>query len=143
MRPERNILEDHREVALLRSEQQLAIRERVEWVPELSAAVGLDDLDLQRLAVGHGADHRGDLREVGCLARPGSRRAPNTSSHPSSTGRQRQAATPASLPRRGRRLERLTETLTRSCPNRRGLPDPCVDFGGLPPLLNFPERLKS
>ena len=68
MRPERKILEDHREVALLRSEQQLAIRERVEWVPELSAAVGLDDLDLQRLAVGHGADHRGDLREAGALA---------------------------------------------------------------------------
>ena len=33
MRPERKILEDHREVALLRREQQLAIRDRVEWLP--------------------------------------------------------------------------------------------------------------
>src|SRR5207237_10811905 len=97
MRPERNILEDHREVALLRSEQQLAIRERVEWVPELSAAVGLDDLDLQRLAVGHGADHRGISARSAAWRGPaaGVRRTPALTSPPR-VGRGK----PPRLPRR-------------------------------------------
>src|SRR5438128_2562647 len=34
-------------------------------------------------------------------------------------------------------------TLTRSCPNWRGLKDPSVDFGGLPASRNSSERLET
>ena len=35
------------------------------------------------------------------------------------------------------------ETLTRSCPNQRGLADPDVDFRGLPGSPNYSEGLKT
>jgi len=57
-----------------------------------------------------------------------------------SCARRRWRCKPPRLPRcqgEGCRLERPTETLTRSCPNRRGLPDPCVDFGGLRASLSI------